>query len=67
MSEEQRQGQYLADVAEENAERLTRGATALDPNTPENRERWNTAQVNEQRQSLSIQRQLDNIDVCCRK
>ena len=45
MSEEQRQGQYLADVAQENAERLTRGETALDPNTPENRERWNTAQV----------------------
>ena len=37
--EEQRQSQYLADVAQENAERLTRGETALDPNTPENRER----------------------------
>ena len=36
MSEEQRQGQYLADVAQENGERLTRGETALDPNTPEN-------------------------------
>ena len=43
MSEEQRQGQYLAQV---NAERLIRGETALDPNTQENRERWNTAQVN---------------------
>ena len=32
---------------EENAEILTRGETALDPNTPENREKWNTtAQVN---------------------
>ena len=28
-------------MAQENA-----GETALDPNTPENRERWNTAQVN---------------------
>ena len=46
MSEEQRQGHYLADVTQENAERLTRGETALDPNTPENREKWNTAQVN---------------------
>ena len=47
MSEEQRQGQYLADVAQENAERKTRGETASDPNTPGNRERWNTAQVND--------------------
>ena len=46
LTKEQRQNQYLADVAQENAERLARGETALDPNTPENRERWNTAQVN---------------------
>ena len=46
LGEEQRFSQYLAEVAQENAERLTRGETALDPNTPENRERWNTAQVN---------------------
>ena len=46
LSEEQRTNQYLADVAQENAERLTRGETALDPNTPETRERWNIAQVN---------------------
>ena len=32
MGEEQKQGQYLADVVQENAERLTRGETALDPN-----------------------------------
>ena len=38
MNEEQRQSQYLSDVAQESAERLTRGVTALDPNTPENRE-----------------------------
>ena len=46
MGEEQRQCQYPADVAQENAGRITRGETALDPNTTENRERWNTAQVN---------------------
>ena len=46
LSEEQRRSQYLADVAQENAERELWGETVLDPNTPENRERWNTAQVN---------------------
>ena len=46
LSEEQRQNRYLADVAQENAEELARGGTALDLNTPENRERSNTAQVN---------------------
>ena len=46
MSEEQIRSQYLADVAQENAERLSRGEAALDPNTPVNRERWNIAQVN---------------------
>ena len=46
LSEEQR-GQYLADVAQENAERLTRSETVLDPNTSESRERWNTGQVND--------------------
>ena len=43
---EQRQCQHLADVAQENAERPTRGEPSLDPNTPESREKWNTAQVN---------------------
>ena len=46
LSEERRPNQYLADVGQENAERLTRGETASVPNTPENREEWNTAQVN---------------------
>ena len=46
MTEVQRQSLYLADVAEENAEILTRSETALDPNTQANRERWNSAQVN---------------------
>ena len=45
LSEEQKRIQYLADVAQENAERTTRGETAVDPNTPQNRVRWNTAQV----------------------
>ena len=43
LSGEQRRIQYLADMAQENAEILTRGETVLDPNTPQNRERWNTA------------------------
>ena len=46
LTEEQGQNQYLADVAQANAERQARGETAVDP-TPENRERWNTAQVND--------------------
>ena len=46
LTEEQRQNQCHADVAQENAERPTRGETGLDPNTPDNRERWNAAQVN---------------------
>ena len=36
LSQEQRRYQHLADVAQENAEILTRGETALDPNTREN-------------------------------
>ena len=45
LSEEHRTNQYLADVAQENAERLTRSEKALDPNAPATRERWNAAQV----------------------
>ena len=45
LNEEQRENQYLADAAQENAERLARGEMASDPNTPEDRERWNTAHV----------------------
>ena len=44
LSEELRQNQYLADVAQENAERQTRSETALDPNAPATRERWNAGQ-----------------------
>ena len=51
-SQEQRRIQYLADVVQEN-ERITRGETALDPNTPQNQERWNTALVSH-RQGLSF-------------
>ena len=39
LSEEQRRSQYLAHVAQDNAERLTRGETALDPNTQRKTER----------------------------
>ena len=61
MSEEQRQGQSLADVAQENAERLTRGETALDPNAPENRERWNTALVNNHESLFSFSDNLTTL------
>ena len=39
LREEHRRIQYLADVAQENAEIFTRVETVLDPNTRENRER----------------------------
>ena len=45
LSEEHRTNQYLADVAQDNAERLTRSETALDPNAPATRKRWHAAQV----------------------
>ena len=48
LSKEQRRIEYLADVAQENAEILPRGETVLDPNTRENRERWDTAQMKNQ-------------------
>ena len=40
LSEEQRQNQYRADVAQENAEKLTRSAGLLDPNSQATRDRW---------------------------
>ena len=61
LSEEQRRNQYLADVAQENAERLKRDETALDPNTPENRERWNTAQVNNHESLFSFSDNLTTL------
>ena len=54
LSEEQRQNQYLVDVAQENSERLARSETAVDPNTPANRERWNTVQVNNHESLFSL-------------
>ena len=44
MSEERRQNQYLAGVAQENAERQTRRERAMDPNAPATGERWNAGQ-----------------------
>ena len=61
LSEEQRNNQYLANVAQENAERLTRGETALDPNTPENRERWTAAQVNNHESLFSLSDNLTTL------
>ena len=67
MSEEQRQSQYLADVNQENEERQRRNENALDPGAQETRNRWNANQVDTHEKTISIQRQLDNIDVSCRK
>ena len=45
MGEEQRQNQYLADVAQETAEKQRRSAEVLDPNAQATRDRWYSAQV----------------------
>ena len=58
LSEEQRQNQYLADAAQENAERLTRSETALDPNAPATREKWNAAQMSNHESLFSF---IDNL------
>ena len=42
-------------------ERQTRGETALDPNTPENRERCNTAQVNNDESLYSFRDHLTTL------
>ena len=45
MSEEQRQNQYLTDVAQENAERQIRSVEIWDPNAQATRDRWNATEV----------------------
>ena len=45
MSEEPRQTQYIADLAQLNEERQRRNAAALDPNSQETRENWHAIQV----------------------
>ena len=45
----------------ENADRLTRCETALDPNTLETRERWNTAQVNNHESLCSLSDNLTTL------
>ena len=45
LSEEQRQNQYLADVAKENAGRQTRSVELWDSNAQATRDRWNAIQV----------------------
>ena len=63
LSEKQRTNQYLADVAQENAEILTRGETALDPNAPATRERWNAAQVSNHQSLFSFSDNLTTLMV----
>ena len=45
MSQEQRENQYLVDVARENIERQRRNEDALDPNDQANRDHWLATQV----------------------
>ena len=45
LSTEQRQNQYLADVAQVNADRQTRNVELLNPNAQATRDRWNATQV----------------------
>ena len=45
MSEVRRQNQYLADVAQENADRQRRSAEVLDPIGRETPDRWYATQV----------------------
>ena len=45
LGEEERQNQYLADVAQEDADRQTGSVELLDPNAQAIRERWNATQV----------------------
>ena len=45
LTEEQTQNQYLADVAQKNADRQTRSVELLDPNAQATRDRWNATQV----------------------
>ena len=61
LTEEEIQHQYLADVAQETTERLARGVTALEPNTPENPERWNIAQVKNHESPFSFSDNLTTL------
>ena len=61
MTEEQRTKPVSCRRGSRNVERLARGETALDPNTPENRERWNTAQVNNHESLFSFSDNLTTL------
>ena len=67
MSETRRQNQGHADVAEENEERRSCGQELMNLDLLERREEWNAAQVAAHEKAISIQCQLDNIDVHCCK
>ena len=55
LSETGKQNQYLADVAQENADRQTRSVQLLDPNAQPTRDRWNATQVSNDKKAFSIQ------------
>ena len=50
LTEEQRQNQYLADVAQENVDRRTKSVELLDPNSQATRDRRNACYTSEQPQ-----------------
>ena len=61
VTDEQRKNQHLADVAQEEVERPATGETAVDPNAPENRERWKTAHVNNHESVFSFSDNLTTL------
>ena len=67
LSEEQTRSQYLADVAQENAETELWGETGFGSEHTRKPRKVEYCTSEYPRKSLSIQRQLDNIDVFCRK
>ena len=54
LSEEQRQNQYLVDVAQENADRQKRSVELLDPNAQATRDGWHATQVSNHERFFSI-------------
>ena len=61
VTDEQRKNQHLADVAQEEVERPATGETAVDPNAPENRERWKTPHVNNHESVFSFSDNLTTL------
>ena len=61
LSEEQRQNQHLADVAQENADRQTRSVELLDPSAQASRDRWNASQLRKHESLFSFSDNLTTL------